>query len=66
MQVTVNGTVVECEPPLTIFGFLQRSGYDLRFVAVALDGSHVPRQQWNKALIHAGQSVEIVAPMQGG
>jgi sulfur carrier protein len=66
MQVTVNGAVRECDHSLTVSEFLQRLGYDAGFIAVAVDGSHVPRQEWSKTFIHAGQSIEIVSPMQGG
>ena len=66
MQVTVNGTVRECNHSLTVSEFLQSLGYDMVFIAVAVDGAHVARQEWSKTLIQAGQSIEIVSPMQGG
>ena len=37
-----------------------------RGIAVALNGSVVPRAAWGETALHAGDSVEIVRARQGG
>jgi sulfur carrier protein len=37
-----------------------------RGIAVALNGSVVPRAAWPETFLHAGDSVEIVRARQGG
>jgi sulfur carrier protein len=37
-----------------------------RGIAVALNGSVVPRAAWRETALHAGDSVEIVRARQGG
>ena len=37
-----------------------------RGIAVALNGSVVPRAAWRDTVLHAGDSVEIVRARQGG
>ena len=42
------------------------SGADARGVAVALNGTVVPRQAWGDTRLKAGDDVEIVRARQGG
>jgi sulfur carrier protein len=37
-----------------------------RGIAVALNGSVVPRAAWRETVLHAGDSIEIVRARQGG
>jgi sulfur carrier protein len=39
---------------------------DARGVAVALNGAVVPRTEWNRTTLNAGDAVEIVRARQGG
>jgi len=52
----------------TIAELLRLEGVDAdaRFVAVAVNGAVVPRQQWPAARIATGDDVEIVKPVSGG
>ena len=52
----------------TIAEILREEGVDdsAPFLAVALNGSVVPRRQWAEARLSAGDSVEIVKPVSGG
>lgn len=47
-------------------GVLDELGYTGKSVAVAVDGSFVPRGQYTEAPIAEGARLEILAPMQGG
>lgn len=66
MQVTINGISSEVESRFTLREFLSRLGYEQDSIAIAIDGAHVPRHKWDNVTVEEGQSVEIVAPMQGG
>jgi len=52
----------------TEFELLQAEEIDpaARFVAVAINGSVVPRRSWPEATIRPGDDVEIVRPAPGG
>ncbi len=39
---------------------------ETRGVAVALNGAVVPRAEWHRTALHAGDAVEIVRARQGG
>lgn len=47
---------------------LQALGIDpqRRGIAVAINGTVAPRASWTAALLHGGEDVEIVRPLQGG
>ena len=65
--IRING---ESEPlaAATIAALLEDKeiGADARGVAVALNGTVVPRQAWGDTRLNAGDDVEIVRARQGG
>jgi sulfur carrier protein len=63
--VRVNGTE-EKLADATIAELLSARELNIRGVAVALNGSVVPRAAWAATLLHDGDIVEIVRAMQGG
>ncbi len=67
MNVQING-VGRTIRATTIAEILREEGVDenARFLAVALNGSVVPRREWAAAGIAAGDDVEIVKPVSGG
>ena len=66
-MIRVNG---ESEPlsAATLEALLTEKAGDTmqRGIAVALNGSVVPRAAWRETALHAGDSVEIVRARQGG
>ena len=66
-QIQVNG-VGKTVNATTIVDILREEGVDdsAPFLAVALNGTVVPRGEWNTAQLAAGDSVEIVKPVSGG
>ncbi len=66
-MIRING---ENEPLVaaTIGGLLAEKAIDSsqRGIAVALNGSVVPRQAWGETPLRPGDSVEIVRARQGG
>ena len=50
----------------TIAEYLTESGYDLRRVAVELNGDILPKAQYGNIVLQDGDSVEIVSFVGGG
>jgi len=66
-RLKING-VDEEVAATTVAQLLAARGIDpaARFLAVAVNGTVVRRSLWDGAAIHAGDTVEIVRPLQGG
>jgi sulfur carrier protein len=69
MKVLVNGEARELPDALTIAELVAGEAPDApdgRGVAVAVDAAVVPRSEWAATTLEAGQTVEVLAAMQGG
>src|SRR6185312_4520395 len=64
----LNGEGHELAAGATLADAVRESGADAgaRGVAVALDGEVVPRAEWNAISLAEGQSIEVLAAIQGG
>jgi thiamine biosynthesis protein ThiS len=66
MHITLNGNPYELQERLSFSQFVKSLGYEHNSIAIAADGKHIPRSEWDKRYLETEQSVEIIAPMQGG
>jgi len=68
MTVELNGHPVELPDGATVAAAIELSGAapEGRGVAVAVDGDVVPRSEWGATTLAEGQSVEVLAAIQGG
>jgi thiazole synthase len=68
MKIELNGAPRELAEPATLADAVRESGAGegARGVAVALDGEVVPRAGWERMPLREGQSVEVLAAIQGG
>jgi thiazole synthase len=68
MTVELNGSRVELPDGATVATAIELSGAapEGRGVAVAVDGEVVPRSEWEATSLSDGQSVEVLAAIQGG
>ena len=66
-MIKVNGVTEELAAP-TVAALLEARGIatGARGVAVALNGSVVPRAAWAETKLSAGDAVEIIKAMSGG
>jgi sulfur carrier protein len=66
--VTVNGSERRLQTGATVADLVEvLSGVpDGRGVAVALEGSVVPRGAWSSTMLNPGARVEVVVAVQGG
>ncbi len=66
MTITINGQPRKFEARLDIATLLNREGFADKKVAVALNGYFVPKAAHASTKLNNNDSIEIVAPMQGG
>jgi len=68
VRIELNGEVRELAGAPTVADAALASGADTegRGVAVAVDGEVVPRAEWEATPLREGQSVEVLAAIQGG
>ncbi|HWC07544.1 MAG TPA: sulfur carrier protein ThiS [Solirubrobacterales bacterium] len=68
MKIELNGEVRELAEGTTLAGAARAAGApeDRRGVAVALDGEVIPRGEWETTPLRDGQTVEVLAAIQGG
>ena len=68
MRIELNGAPRELADAASLADAVRAAGAPeaARGVAVALDGEVVPRGQWEATALREGQSVEVLAAIQGG
>jgi sulfur carrier protein len=66
MNVTVNGRDLSLEKVMSIDGLVSSLVAARRGVAVAVNGTVVPRSQWTSTALADGDSVEVLTAAQGG
>ncbi|MGB0720315.1 MAG: sulfur carrier protein ThiS [Bdellovibrionales bacterium] len=66
MKIILNGQPKTIEGITNITDLLQAEKQDGMKIAVAKNGTFVPKAAYGQTLIHDGDQIEIVAPMQGG
>ncbi len=66
ISLSVNGKRRELEGPVKLIDFLESSGVNLQFVAVAHNGDVVARERFSQVVLDDGDVVEVVRPVGGG
>lgn len=68
MKLILNGQPVEEIENMNVRALLGMRGIDTeqKGVAVALNGSVVPRSRWDEQELRDGDRIEIITAMQGG
>jgi sulfur carrier protein len=65
-RLTLNGESIELQTPCSLADALTRWGRTEGRFAVAVDGRFVPKSQYDHLQLAGGESIELLAPMQGG
>lgn len=65
-MIKVNGEVAENIAGQNVTQYLTESGYDLKRLAVELNGDILPKAQYESTLLQDGDNVEIVSFVGGG
>lgn len=66
IHLTVNGKPREIEREMDLPEFLRELSVDARLVAVAYNGEVIPRGEYDRVRLHAGDTLEIVRMVGGG
>jgi thiazole synthase len=67
MRVDLNGEPTALPDGATVAAAIEASGAAAqRGLAVAVDGEVVPRSEWDATRLHEGQTIEVLAAIQGG
>ena len=62
----VNGSPVTAEDGISVSALLAQQGYPAARIAVEVNGSIVPKAQYDTFALHEADTVEIVCFMGGG
>ncbi|WP_254472777.1 sulfur carrier protein ThiS [Bartonella sp. B1098] len=65
MQIFVNGEKVQTETTFLNL-LLEELGYEGNWLAIAVNAKVIPVEARNQFILHEGDKVEILSPMQGG
>lgn len=66
IKVSVNGEVKELENSLNITEMIEALKYKIKGFAVAVNTTFVPIAKYNETIIKEGDTIDILAPVQGG
>ena len=66
MKIILNGKPQSFAAPLNLYDVLEQQGYIEMMIAVARNGTFVPKDDYSETKLKEGDAIEIVAPMQGG
>lgn len=64
-MVKVNGEQLDIAGK-TLSEYLEEAKYDVKRVAVELNGNILPKGKYNETVLHHGDSIEIVSFVGGG
>ncbi|MBQ5319065.1 MAG: sulfur carrier protein ThiS [Oscillospiraceae bacterium] len=65
-MIKINGEIAENIAGKNVAEYLTESSYDLKRVAVELNGNILPKSQYENTLLQDGDNVEIVSFVGGG
>ena len=64
-MIAVNGQEIEADGK-TIAEYLDNSSYDIKRIAVEMNGEILPKSQYNSVIMKSGDKIEIVSFVGGG
>ena len=66
IKVSVNGEVKELEENLNVGQMIEALEYKVKGFAVAVNTTFVPIATYDETIIKEGDTIDILAPVQGG
>ena len=66
IKVSVNGEVKELANELNVSEMIEALEYKVKGFAVAVNTTFVPIAKYNETIIKEGDTIDILAPVQGG
>ncbi len=65
-MVKINGQEVTFGKEISVTEYLEENGYQIRRIAVELNGEILPKYQYSDTMLKNGDSMEIVTFVGGG
>lgn len=65
-MVKINGQEVTFGKEISVTEYLEENGYQIRRIAVELNGEILPKYQYSDTMLKDGDSMEIVTFVGGG
>ncbi|MCZ2158150.1 sulfur carrier protein ThiS [Bartonella sp. 220] len=65
MQIFVNGEIIQTEV-ITLSLLLEELDYEGNWLATAVNSEVIPIEERSEFILHEGDKIEILSPMQGG
>lgn len=66
VSIYLNNEVQQIEPTQSLHELLIQNNYIEQHFAVAINNQLIPRISYDRTLLHPGDRVDIIVPMQGG
>jgi sulfur carrier protein len=66
IKVSINGEIKELNDNLTVSEMLKILDYKSKTFAVAVNTTFVPLTKYDQTIIKSGDTIDILAPVQGG
>lgn len=65
-MVKINGQEINFGKEISVTEYLEENGYQIRRIAVELNGEILPKYQYSDTMLKDGDSMEIVTFVGGG
>lgn len=65
-MVTVNGKEIRMEQPTSVAAYLENAGYQMKRIAVELNGEILPKYEYSDTMLKDGDRLEVVTFVGGG
>ena len=65
-MITVNGKEIAITEPLTIEAFLEQNHYQMKRIAVEMNGEIIPKSSYSSVILQSGDTLEVVSFVGGG
>ena len=65
-MITINGIQKELSDSMALQQLLEQEGYDIRRIAVEINGEIVSKSLFNETVVKSGDTIEVVSFVGGG
>lgn len=65
-MITVNGKEIELTAPLSVADYLEQNNYQIKRIAVEMNGNILPKYSYSDTMLKDGDRLEVVSFVGGG
>lgn len=65
-MITVNGKEIELTAPLSVADYLEQNNYQIKRIAVEMNGDILPKYSYSDTMLKDGDRLEVVSFVGGG